>query len=62
LVAAETTKLTTGIGQLDAMLRGGLPVASTTMMMGPSGTGKTTTGLHFLSGSSAEQPGLIFGF
>ena len=32
------------------------------MVMGPSGTGKTTMGLHFLSGSTAEQPGLLFGF
>ena len=39
-----------------------LPVASTTMVMGPSGTGKTTMGLHFLSRSSEAEPGLMFGF
>ena len=44
------------------MLNGGIPVASTTMVMGPSGVGKTTLGLHFLSQSSADEPGLMFGF
>lgn len=52
----------TGIERLDTMLGGGLPTASTTMLMGPSGIGKTTMGLHFLSGSSSEEPGLMFGF
>jgi len=32
------------------------------MVMGPSGTGKTTLGLHFLGGCSATEPGLLFGF
>lgn len=52
----------TGIAGLDAMLGGGLPTASTTMVMGPSGIGKTTMGLHFLSRSSPDEPGLMFGF
>lgn len=52
----------TGIGRLDTMLGGGLPAASTTMVMGPSGIGKTTLGLHFLSRSSPDEPGLMFGF
>ena len=55
-------RTSTGIDQLDAMLGGGLPSASTTMVMGPSGVGKTTLGLHFLSRSSAEEPGMMFGF
>ncbi len=32
------------------------------MVIGPSGTGKTTLGLQFLGQSSAEEPGLLFGF
>src|SRR6187402_3308057 len=32
------------------------------MVMGSSGTGKTTVGLHFLSRSSSDEPGLMFGF
>jgi circadian clock protein KaiC len=52
----------TGIDQLDGMLHGGLPIASTTMVMGASGIGKTTMGLHFLSRCSEVEPGLMFGF
>ena len=51
-----------GLKQLDIMLGGGLPEASTTMVMGPSGTGKTTLGLNFLSDCSDAAPGLLFGF
>lgn len=54
--------LGTGIDKLDAMLGGGLPIASTTMVTGPSGIGKTTLGLHFLTGSSTEEPGMMFSF
>ena len=56
------TRVTTGLEQLDTMLGGGIPAASSTMVMGPSGTGKTTLGLNFLAKSSATEPGLLFGF
>jgi circadian clock protein KaiC len=59
---ASSGRVPTGITQLDTMLDGGIPAASTTMVMGPSGIGKTTVGLHFLSQSSADAPGLMFGF
>ncbi len=55
-------RLPSGIERLDVMLGGGLPASSTTMVMGPSGVGKTTLGLQFLSGSSKAEPGLLFGF
>ncbi len=55
-------KVSSGVDRLDAMLDGGLPEASTTMVMGPSGVGKTTLGLHFLARCSAAEPGLLFGF
>lgn len=54
LVAAEQTKgfsgklLTSGVGELDSLLRGGLPAGSSTLLMGPSGTGKTLLVLQFL--------------
>ena len=32
------------------------------LFTGPSGIGKTTLGLHFLSQASAAEPGLLFGF
>jgi circadian clock protein KaiC len=51
----------TGIARLDEMTGGGLPRHSTTMLVGPSGGGKTSIGLHFLAGSGAEEPGLLFG-
>ena len=50
-----------GIASLDAMLGGGLPAATMTAVVGPSGAGKTTLGLQFLAGSSAGEPGLLFG-
>ena len=36
------------------------PARSSTMVIGPSGTGKTTLGLQFLAQSSAEEKGLFF--
>ena len=38
----------TGVAGLDAMLGGGLPRASTTVVQGGTGTGKTLLGLQFL--------------
>jgi circadian clock protein KaiC len=53
----------TGVPSLDALLRtGGLPRASATVVIGSSGTGKTSLALHYLSHSSSEEPGLMFGF
>ncbi|MBB5984812.1 ATPase domain-containing protein [Sphingobium lignivorans] len=54
--------LTTGIPNLDALIGGGFPVGSVTLLAGPTGSGKTTIGLHFLSQSTEEEPGLHFGF
>lgn len=54
-------RISTGVERLDAMFKGGLSVGTTTMLLGPSGTGKTTLGLHFLSASSPREPGLLFG-
>lgn len=55
--------LSTGVPSLDALIQaGGLPPASATVVVGSTGTGKTTMGLHFLAGSTAECPGLLFGF
>jgi len=51
-----------GIADLDAMLGGGLPSPSMTLLVGPSGTGKTAFALQFLAQSNREEPGLFFGF
>ncbi len=54
-------RLGTGIGGLDALLRGGLPQASATMVQGGTGTGKTLIGLHFLlEGARRGEPGILF--
>jgi circadian clock protein KaiC len=59
---AQVGKLSTGIADLDAMLGGGMPEATVAGLIGPSGIGKTTLGMHFVCESSAAEPGLFFGF
>ncbi|AKI98523.1 circadian clock protein KaiC [Archangium gephyra] len=58
----KSNRVPTGIAQLDKMLQGGVPCASTSVLFGPTGAGKTTFGLHFLDESSKSEPGLLFGF
>jgi circadian clock protein KaiC len=55
------TRVSSGIASLDAMFGGGIPAATVTALVGPSGAGKTTLGLQFLSGSSESEPGLLLG-
>jgi circadian clock protein KaiC len=51
----------TGVAGLDAMLGGGLPRASTTILQGGTGTGKTLLGLHFLlEGAARGEAGIHF--
>jgi circadian clock protein KaiC len=52
----------TGVREIDALMNGGIPRSSMTLVFGPSGVGKTTFGLHFLAASAPEQPALHFGF
>ncbi len=55
-------RLSVGVATVDAMLGGGLPAGTTTLLLGAAGTGKTILGTNFLAGSSAAEPGLHFGF
>ena len=48
-VNGELRRISSGNSRLDEMLGGGLPARSSTMLIGPSGTGKTTLGLQFLA-------------
>jgi circadian clock protein KaiC len=53
--------LSTGVAGLDELLGGGLPARSTTFVQGPTGTGKTLLGLHFLvAGARHGDAGILF--
>lgn len=60
--SGTTGRMTTGIGGLDRMIGGGYPQGSDTLLIGPSGVGKTTIGLQFLAACTPESTGLLFGF
>jgi circadian clock protein KaiC len=54
-------RVPTGVSGLDALLLGGVPRASATMVEGGTGTGKTLLGLHFLlEGVRRGEPGILF--
>lgn len=56
-------RLSTGIAGLDRMVGGGLLPATSTMLLGSPGAGKTLLGLHFLAeGAARDEPGLIVTF
>lgn len=60
---APDERLAFGIERLDEMLRGGLPCASSTALVGPSGAGKTLLGVSFLAeNASRGRPAMYFGF
>jgi circadian clock protein KaiC len=61
-VSSERGRRPFGIDQLDVMLQGGLLAGSTTLVVGPAGSGKTLLGLHFLTaGAQAGESGLYIG-
>lgn len=54
---------TSGIPSLDALMQiGGIPTASSTVVIGSTGTGKTTLGVQFVQASTVEEPGLHLSF
>jgi circadian clock protein KaiC len=62
-LAPGTRRVAFGVPELDEMLCGGLPASSTTMLLGPTGTGKTILALQFLAAGAAKgERGLFFGF
>lgn len=58
----QAGRLSTGLPALDVLVDGGLPAASATLLLGPTGAGKTIAGLHFLSQATVEAPALMLGF
>ena len=59
---ADTGRVSTGIAALDEMLGGGLPEHSSTVVIGPTGSGKTTIAMQFLGDATRDDKGLLFGF
>jgi len=59
---APMHQLPTGIPDLDTIISGGLTQGSSSLVLGPTGSGKTTFGLHFLAAATPEEPGLMIGF
>jgi circadian clock protein KaiC len=52
-----------GVEGFDQLLSGGLPRATTTLLLGTAGVGKTLLGLHFLlEGIERGEPGLLVSF
>jgi circadian clock protein KaiC len=60
--SADGPKVSSGIAGLDHLVDGGLDTHSVTVVMGASGSGKTTAGLQFLTGGPADEPAMLFGF
>jgi circadian clock protein KaiC len=54
-------RVSTGLKRLDELTGGGLPPASAALILGPTGAGKTTFGLHFLSEATPEEPAVMLG-
>ncbi|MEA2934344.1 MAG: circadian clock protein KaiC [Variibacter sp.] len=59
---ADGKLVTLGVDTLDSIIGGGIDRHSVTVITGPAGSGKTTLGLHFLSASTEDEPGLMLGF
>ena len=60
--SATPARIGSGVPSLDEMLDGGLAMGSVSLLIGPSGIGKTSLGLAFLGASTKQAPGLHFGF
>jgi circadian clock protein KaiC len=53
-------RLSTGIGELDVMLGGGIPEGESLLLAGPSGSGKSTLGMQFINeGLKQGEPGIV---
>ena len=57
---ANPERVSTGIAALDDAIEDGYWAGSTTLIVGPSGAGKTLMGLHFLyAGADRGEPGIL---
>ncbi|MFL5403953.1 MAG: RAD55 family ATPase [Gemmatimonadales bacterium] len=63
MYSTNRERVRTGVAGLDKMLEGGLWRGSTTLIAGPTGSGKTTIGLQFaLAGGLEKEPSLYVNF
>ncbi|GAA2701130.1 circadian clock protein KaiC [Actinoplanes palleronii] len=53
-VIPEKGRIPTGINGLDALMGGGIPRTDATLLLGPSGVGKTIAGLRFIAEGIAQ--------
>lgn len=61
--STREVRLSTGVKRLDEMMDGGLWAGSTTLLQGPTGSGKTTLSLQFiLDGLARGEAGLYVNF
>jgi len=60
---ATPERLSSGVEQLDALLNGGITRGTVTFLSGPTGVGKTTTGLQFLEAAAGRgQQSVLYSF
>lgn len=57
-----TEMMSSGIPRLDDLLGGGLESGTTTLLTGPTGTGKSTLGTQFLAHHARHSPSILFTF
>lgn len=55
LKEAATTRVSTGVAELDRLLAGGLPAGRSVLVCGPAGSAKTTLALQFLMAGVAGR-------
>ncbi|QGX96580.1 circadian clock protein KaiC [Haloplanus rallus] len=59
----NSTKLSSGVPALDSLLSGGLTTGTITFLSGPTGVGKTTTGLQFMKEAAGRgQRSVLYSF
>ncbi len=59
----ETDTLSSGVSELDSLLNGGIATGTVTFLSGPTGSGKTTTGLQFISeAASNDKRSVLYSF
>ena len=61
-VRHEEPDVTSGVEELDLLLGGGIPWGSTTLLIGPAGSGKSTVAAHYAAAAELPNKAAIFLF